>query len=220
MKKFLTVFIILSLVFCACQNSDITPQPTPSPTEIATPTATPSPIESATPTALPTAAPIISFESVAEPFRSILEDKQMFFSAARKENVKLSSCYHNLWQYATIDLDADDTDEFALMLQDGDVLILRKNADSVVGFDFSSHAMYQINKDGTYAWNSDAGKTYGCSRLQFAGNQCKSIELFRVEHSENDLITYFVAGVAVSETDFKNAQAKVNTESIVWIALN
>ena len=223
MKRLFISLLCISLLLCGCestQSSEQTPTSSPSPTEIAAPTVSPSPAASETPSnTTSTTTPIISFESVAEPFRSILEDKQTFFSATSKGNIKISSYYRNLWQYATIDFDDDGTDEFALMFQDGDVLILRKNGDSVVGFDFGVHAMYQINKDGTFCWNSNAGNTYGCSRLQFSDNQCKSIELFHIEHSENNLITYFVAGVAVSESVFRNAEAKVNTESVEWITL-
>ena len=106
------------------------------------------------------------------------------------------------------------------MLQDGDIVILRKNGDLIFGYDFGAHSMYQINKDGIYHWNADDGNTYGCSQLVFSQNKCESVELFRVEHSENDSITYYVDDKVVSKNEFNEEEAKINTESIVWTTLN
>lgn len=223
MKKIIVLFLLLvfllciSLCFCACEtfkNHDQT-----STNYANSPIESTSPSESAPSTTSSTPSHIITFESVAEPFRSILEDKQTFYSATKKENVKISSYNRDMLQYTAVDFDSDDVDEFAIMLQDGDIVILRKNGDSVVGFNFGVRSIYQINKDGTYAWNENSGNIYGCSKLEFSQNDCKSVELFRVERGENDSISYYVNGKFVPENEYKAALAKISTESISWTSL-
>lgn len=223
MKKLLNVLCIaLTLIFTLSLFAGCTPsntaEPTPSPTEEASaPTATPT----AKPGVTPTPAP--DFSGINEPFRSILEDKQTFYSAFDKKDVKISSFYRDLWAYAYVDIDSDGTDEFAVMLQDGNVLILRKNNDKVIGFEFGLHGMYQINKDGTFCWNANSGNTYGISKLEFSqdGLSYTEVQLIRIEHDENDsnLITYYANGKAVSKDEYDLTYNKINTESIVWTYL-
>ena len=101
MKKLLTVFIILSLLLCGCQNSDTTPQPTPSPTEIATPTVVPSPTEITTPTATPTIKPVLTGDIT--PYYDFLKN----FSITITEDFKYYSIFLK-------DLDSNGVQELCL----------------------------------------------------------------------------------------------------------
>ncbi len=213
MKKIIALFLLLIFVLCGCNqqkdNNNSSYDNQKSNTNNSSVTNNNSSLK-----------PSTSFEAVAEPYRSILEDKQTFYSATKKENVKISSYNRDIWQYAEVDFDSDGINEFAVMLQDGDILILRKNGDLIFGFDFGLRSMSQINKDGTYAWNENSGNIYGCSKLEFSQNECKSVELFRVEQGENNSITYYVGGKAATEKEYKEANEKVNTQSIAWTYLN
>lgn len=213
MKKIILLFLLLIFVLCACNqpkdNNNSYSNNQQSNTNNSSVTNNNSSLK-----------PSTSFDSVAEPYRSILEDKKTFFSAQDKKDIKISSYNRDIWQYATVDFDSDGLDEFAIMLQDGDIVILRKNGDSVVGFNFGVHSMYQINKDGTYTWNANSGNIYGCSKLEFLQSDCKSVELFRLEQGENDSTTYYVGNKVATENEFKLAQAKISTESIAWTTLN
>ena len=212
MKKIIALFLLLVFILCGCnqqKDNNSSSDNQQSNTNNSSVTNNNSSLK-----------PSTSFEAVAEPYRSILEDKQTFYSATKKENVKISSYNRDIWQYAAVDFDSDGINEFAVMLQDGDIVILRKNGDLIFGFDFGLRSMSQINKDGTYAWNDNSGNIYGCSKLEFSQNECKSVELFRVEQGENNSITYYVGSKAATEKEYKEANAKVNTQSITWTSLN
>ncbi len=198
MKK-ITVFIIsllLVLFLSSCQLSD---NPTPSETEDNS-----------------QSNGLSEFE---EAFFSILNSNRSFYSASRKENILISDYQRKIWQYATVDLDSDEKDEFVVMFNDGSILIIKSDKDSEIGFDFGLHAMYQINTDGSFNWNADSGNTYGCSRLQFSGNECTTVELWRVEHDGSDSVAYYVDDTLVSESEFQIASEQFSSESIVWIKL-
>ena len=213
MKKVIILFLLLIFVLCGCNqqkdNNNSSSDNQQGNTNNSSVTNNNSSLK-----------PSTSFEAVVEPYRSILENKQTFYSATKKENVKISSYNRDIWQYAEVDFDSDGINEFAVMLQDGDILILRKNGDLIFGFDFGLRSMSQINKDGTYAWNENSGNIYGCSKLEFSQNEYKSVELFRVEQGENNSITYYVGSKAATEKEYKEANAKVNTQSITWTSLN
>lgn len=147
---------------------------------------------------------------------SVLKDNQPFYSAASKADMRISDYHRNIWKFARVDLDSDDKNEIAVMFEDGSILILRKDGNSVTGFDFGLHAMYQINKDGSYMWNENAGNTYGCSTLRFSDNACETVELWRVEHDGAGAATYYVDGKAVSQEAFQTASANNSQESVVW----
>lgn len=147
---------------------------------------------------------------------SILKDNQPFYSDTNKVDVRISDYHRNIWQFAIVDLDSDNKNEIAVMFDDGSILILRKDGDIVTGFDFGLHAMYQINKDGSYMWNANAGYAYGCSKLYFSDNTCKTVNLWHVEHDEAGSVTYYVSDKAASQEAFQTASAKYSKESVAW----
>lgn len=161
-----------------------------------------------------------SYNAVEEPFLSILNNKQQFYYALKQKYVTMSTYFNSVWKYSTIDLDADGNKEFAVMLEDNNILIFRNTGDSTICFNFGVHAMYQINKDGTFCWKSNAGNTYGCSKLKFTANTFEQVELWRVEHDENDndVIAFFVNDKPASKQEFEEFSANFSTESIVWLS--
>ena len=147
---------------------------------------------------------------------TVLKEDQPFYSASSKADMRISDYHRNIWQFASVDLDSDDKNEIAVMFEDGSILILRKEGNSVIGFDFDIHAMYQINRDGSYMWNANAGNTYGSSTLCFSDNAYETVELWRVEHDEAGTVTYYVDDKTVSQEVFQTASAKNSQESVTW----
>lgn len=157
---------------------------------------------------------------IAEPFSKILKNEQAFYTSYSKTNITLSDYNKTVWQYSLVDMDADGNDELAIMFEDGNIIILRQKDDKVLGYDFGLHSMYQINSDGSFLWNSDAGSIYGCSTLKFEDEQYKTNELWRVENDGNNTITYYVNGKTVTKNEFDALNEKRNKKSIEWNLLS
>jgi len=149
-------------------------------------------------------------------FLDILTADRTFYSASKKQAIRISDYQREIWLYALNDFDSDGKKEVAVMWTDGNILILRQNGNTVTGFDFDLHSMYQLNNDGTYYWSEKTGLTYGCSTLQFSENQCTTTELWRVEHSYFNSVTYYVNNKPVSESNFL-ANTRRTKISIAWI---
>ena len=113
-----------------------------------------------------------------------------FYSIIKETDIILLDYNKKVWQYSFVDMDTDNIDELAIMFEDGSILILRKDGTSVIGFDFGLREMSQIYTDGSFLWNRDAGKTYGCSRLEFTGKTYKTVELWRVENNDSGSAAY------------------------------
>ena len=152
-----------------------------------------------------------------EPFVSVLNSKQTFYSVNRNADMLLADYHKSVWRFSAEDIDGDDNLEIAVMFQDGNILILRQNHTSVYGYDFGLHAMYQINTDGSFFWNRDAGNCYGCAKLQFtADGQYETIELWRAETDKVGAVTYYVDGKPVSKEFFESTTTQKSQKSIVW----
>ncbi len=134
-------------------------------------------------------------------FEKILNNEQSFYSTNKKADVILSDYNKKAWKYSYVDMDNDNIDELAIELESGDVLILKIDGESIIGFEFSMRAMYQINTDGSFLWNENTGNTYGCSRLKFTGKTYKDIELWRVENSESGSTTYYIDGKTATKEE-------------------
>ena len=115
-------------------------------------------------------------------------------------------------------MDDDNNGEVAVMFNDGNILILRQNGESVTGYSFGLHAMYQINEDGSFLWNRDAGNVYGCSKLKFSDKGYETTELWRVETDSTGATTYYVENKSVSKESFEAATTQKNKKSIMWNA--
>ena len=150
-------------------------------------------------------------------FEKILNNEQSFYSNNKKTDVILSDYNKKAWKYSHVDMDSDNVDELAIELKDGNVLILRIDGESVIGFEFGMRGMYQINIDGSFLWNQNSGNTYGCSKLEFTGKTYKTIELWRVENNESGSTTYYIDGKTATKEEF--ASLSVPT-SIKWYSLS
>ena len=152
-----------------------------------------------------------------ERFEKILNNEQDFYLAYDKTNIFLSDYNKKAWKYSYVDMNSDNIDELAIELEDGNVLILRIDGESVIGFEFGMRGMYQINIDGSFLWNQNSGNTYGCSKLEFTGKTYKTIELWRVENNESGSTTYYIDGKTATKEEF--ASLSVPT-SIKWYSLS
>lgn len=158
-------------------------------------------------------------------FMPIINDQQSFCVADYHAQDGISHYYlsnflaerqDTIKRYTLIDMDGDNQEELIMELErEEDKLIIRKDGSSFIGFRFGLRGMYRINLDGSFLWNTKAGKIFGCSKLQFNGNEYNEIELWRVELStDNTTFEYFVDGKSVSEEYF-NSKA-VESDEIVW----
>lgn len=162
--------------------------------------------------------PEITPEDSTPSLQAVLENKQAFYDYENSAK-NISSYGRDVWQYAVVDMDGDQTDELAAMFTDGSILILRIDGNLVRGYSFGLHAMYRINTDGTYFWNADAGETYGCDRLEFNGNDYKTVQLYRVEKNASGVVVYYINGEPVSESVFQEVSlTQGNKTSVSWIS--
>ncbi len=157
-----------------------------------------------------------SSAELTELFVSLLQNQQSFYSINRKTDCFLSDYNKSIWKYSTVDMDSDKDPELAIMFEDGNILILRKDSASIFGYDFGIHSMYQINDDGSFLWNGDTGNVYGCSVVEFSGDQYKTVELWRVENDESDSTAYYVNEKPVSKEEFETVSLESDAKSINW----
>ncbi len=151
-------------------------------------------------------------------FLAVLNNERAFYSASRKADVYLSDYRRFVSSYALLSLNADgQNDVAAVMFDDGNIVILRKSAGTVTGFDFGLHGMYRLNTDGSFYWSNDAGTGYGCSMLDFSENGCTAVELWRVEHGESGSVAHYAGDKRLSEQEFQAVSAQNSQESVLWI---
>ena len=165
-------------------------------------------------------------EKLPSHFAALLENQQKFrvasYAGDRNPPAYVLSNYlakrrDSVQSYVILDMDENGEQELILKLgNEGDKLIISKNGDSYFGFFFSMRGMYRINTDGTFNWNTNAGKTYGCSKLQFTGSNYEEIELWRVETAEDGGVAYYVNEEIVSEALFK--VAAIQSDEIEWLS--
>jgi len=152
-----------------------------------------------------------------ERFEKILNNEQVFYLAYDKTNIFLSDYNLKAQSYSYVDMDSDNVDELAIMFEGGDLMILRIDGESVIGFEFGMRGMYQINIDGSFHWNQNTGNTYGCSRLEFTGKTYKTIELWRIENNESGSTTYYINGKTATKEEFDSLSVPT---SIKWYSLS
>ena len=102
-------------------------------------------------------------------------------------------------QYAYADMDADGTDEMVLEYS-GDILILRYYQGTVYLYSFTFRNMYDLNTDGSYAWNYTSDDfTYGQSRLHFDGAQITHEPLWKIVNDGEPNATYYIGDQKVTQ---------------------
>lgn len=153
-------------------------------------------------------------DELKEPFLSVVKGEKSFRYG--NYNSYVTQFSEKISKVAIVDLDGDGKDEVVVRLQ-SQLIILRDTADGVIGLVCRHQAMNDINKDGTFYWNANAGLVYGCSSLTFTESTYTTTEHYRVEQGENGEVKYYVAGVKASETEYNAAAAKIAKDSVVWL---
>lgn len=120
-------------------------------------------------------------------------------------------------ELAVVDLDNDGQVEVLIRNGGYGTTLLRHCNGIVYAYGFSVQAMYRINTDGTYYWNTNAGNTYGCDLLRFDGKTFVSKELHRVENDGTEQAKFFMEGVEVTEKAFQDYTAKQEPKTeVTW----
>ena len=160
---------------------------------------------------------------VAEPFASVLNSTKSFYFENEGKSVLLSDYYKSIWKLASVDIDHGGNKEIAVMFDvdggGGGTLILWQDGTSVYGYEFGFREMYQLNKDGTFLWNTNSGNTYGCSSIAFEGTKVKTNEVWRVEHDGSGGYTYYVGKRPTTKADVEMVQQIRNSEGVGWTVL-
>ena len=106
-------------------------------------------------------------------------------------------------QYAYEDLDVDGICELVLAYTDI-TLILRYYQGTVYLYSFTFRNMYDLNADGTYAWNhTGEGLTYGQSRLHFDGTQLTHELLWKVVDDGEPHAAYYIGEREVTQAELE-----------------
>ena len=181
--------------------------------------------DTTTTTTTTTTTPLVqSTAGLPAHFAALLENQQKFsvasyFGDSNPPSYNLSNYLakrqDTIGNYALLDMNGDGEQELILELdREKDKLIISKSGSSLYGYFFRMRGMYRINIDGTFYWNTNAGKTYGCSKLQFTGSNCEQTELWRVENKEDGSVVYYVNEEVVSKALFESTT--VQSDEIKW----
>ena len=104
-------------------------------------------------------------------------------------------------RYAYEDLDVDGISELVLEYNEG-ILILRYYQGAVYLYPFTFRNMYDLNTDGSYAWNHTGERlTYGQSRLHFDGAQITHESLWKVVNDGEPHATYYIGEQEVTQVE-------------------
>lgn len=158
-------------------------------------------------------------EGIEEPFLSVLTGQKTFYHATHRTNRHISYYKRFVLKYVCLDIDADGKKELVFTWDSygdhKDLLILREENGSAVGYDLSLTDLASFNKDGSYIWvqaNVNA-RIQGRSVLRFSGSTYTSTELWRYEQHfsgpkfEYSEFFYYVKNKSVSEEEFNTAVA-------------
>ena len=114
------------------------------------------------------------------------------------ERIPLGEIEH--LKYLYMDMDGDAINE--LVIDCGDILVLRYYEGSVYVYPFTFRGMYNLNTDGTYSWNHTGQNfEYGESRLSFDGVERKAETIWKVV---NDGEAYYIGDREVSQAEFES----------------
>lgn len=119
-------------------------------------------------------------------------------------------------RYTLVDMDTDNVPELVIAFNSqDDKLVIKKDGNNYYGHLYGFRGMYQLNQDGTYLWNKNAGKIHGCSRVRFNGTQRVETELWWEELNEDGTFNFFVDGKAVTKEEYLTVTAKLADE-VPW----
>ena len=103
-------------------------------------------------------------------------------------------------KHAYLDVDGDMINE--LIIDCGDILILRCYEGRVYVYPFAFRNLYHLNTDGSYSWNHTGQDfEYGESRLVFDGVKLKSVELWRIVNDGEANAAYYIGDKQVTQEE-------------------
>ena len=108
--------------------------------------------------------------------------------------------------FAIVDMCGDDSPELIIYNLDnyGEHLVLHYVSEKsyFITPQFGFRGMYNIMKDGTFAWNRSAGTEYGAAKLKFDGSSVDYIELYMIRNDGTDEVEFFIGNLEVTEEEF------------------
>ena len=143
----------------------------------------------------------------------ILYGDEMFIDEYKSPYLQkqLSTCNHV--EYSILDMDGNGDVELLIKGWTEDILVLHIENDIVYGYDFTFRGMYNVEEDGSFCWNNNAGNSYGVSKLVFKNQECNIVEIYRVENDN----TYYVNNKEVSKEEFDLLITnRENVNQITW----
>lgn len=221
MKKALAVLILSTLLLTSvtgCQNtpeeapSTLPPSRTQESTEV--PTRPPHTQESTEVTGKDPNEALFTLMGIPEIYRSVLRNQARGFDAREEQFTYLNDPM--LARIAIADVDEDGKMEILVSDHTGNIRILREYNGIVYCYSFSFRGMYHVTPDGYYAWNTNAGNTYGTSKIQFNGGLFACKELYRVENAGTENPQFYIENEAVTEEALQAYAAQIPRDEINW----
>ena len=104
--------------------------------------------------------------------------------------------------FAIVDMGGNDFPELIVYNLDnyGEHLVLHYVSEKsyLITSQFGFRGMYNIMKDGTFAWNQSAGTEYGAAKLKFDGSSVDYIELYMIRNDGTDEVEFFIGDQKVT----------------------
>ena len=137
----------------------------------------------------------------------------------------ISSLSYDLDSYSVVDMDGDGTVEVLLdsRMGDGDVIMLHYEDEVVYGYSFGFRSMYNVMTDGSFYWNTSAGRQYGAARFSsIDGEGFNYKELYRIEHDAENHDNYkiFIENIDATQEEFDEYQKSLCNEKVTWYKIS
>ena len=164
-------------------------------------------------------------EIAMEMYRAVLENKIEVYDVCGTEtsNVGYLKSYRTPYEgvplcdlkklnYVYMDVDGNGIRE--LVIECGDILILRYYEGAVYLYPFTCRQMYNLHTDGSYFWNDTSENfEYGESKLAFDGVRVKSREIWRIVNDGEPNVEYYIGGEQFTkEAVLKYIEENVKTD--------
>ena len=103
-------------------------------------------------------------------------------------------------RYAYLDVDGDSVNE--LIIDCGDILILRYYQENVYVYPFTFREMYYLKTDGSYSWNHNGEDfEYGESKINFDGIKLKTERIWRIVNDGEPNAEYYIGNRKVTQKE-------------------
>ena len=149
-------------------------------------------------------------ETANQAYIDVLENQAKVYHTETNEYVYLTDCktpYENTplsavsnLSYALVDLDGDLLNE--LIIDCGDLLILRYYEGTVYLYPFVFRNMYDLNTDGSYTWSHNgADFEHGQGLIYFDGTTLKTYELWSIVNDGTPNAVYYIGDRQVTQDE-------------------